>query len=422
MTTYTRLTVIGADRRADMVVPDTEPVAAMLPDILALLDHAPGPVTLVTRTGDQLDADRCLADQDVADGTPLWVTPVDQAPPPAQVADITDLVAETHDARPDAWNPTWTLITSSAVVAVLSCLAMMTLVPSAVAIFAGTLVVIACLLARMGKTRVAVLAGAAASGAAIAIGLFPVEGRPPALTWLACVGLLGAVSTLVGIIGFRDRALSAGGSIGALGALGVFALLETGATTVQAAATMAIIAILVVSIGPGLAMTVSGLSGLDDRLVTGTDTTRATARATVEAAYRSLTWTTIYACAVIALCGFTLLDGSTISGWLAIAITTVLVLRLRVLPLIRQRLALTGAATLITVDLLMTSPAHELIQVAVSVCVLVIAVAATARPSPVVTARLNRAGDFLETVAVVALVPLLLASWGVFGDLAGAFG
>ncbi len=37
--TYTRLTVIGSKRKADLVLPDDEPVGALLPQLLEVLDE-----------------------------------------------------------------------------------------------------------------------------------------------------------------------------------------------------------------------------------------------------------------------------------------------------------------------------------------------------------------------------------------------
>ncbi len=420
MTTYTRLTLIGNDRRADMVVPDGEPIAAVLPDILQLLDHAPGPIVLVTRTGDRLDTDRTLAEQDIADGTPLWVTAIDSAPPPAQVTDITDLTAHTHDTRADAWNPRWATAVAVPVVAALAFLASRELAPVAgVSVLVG-LVAAGCLLGRLGKASLAALSAAAGAGLAVQTAVMLPADDPAWLVALAAFGLVAAVVALVGVVGFGDRALGAGGAAGALLVLAVFAIVEAGASTVNAAATVAAAGLVILGIAPGIAMTASGLTGLDDRLVTGHDTPRTEAHAGVNMAYRSLTWLTLAAVIVTAVCA-TVTAGSTSWGrWLATAVAVVLVLRMRVLPLAPQRIALVAGALGVVVALLtgMDSGPATTASIVLGLCVVA---TVAARPSPVVVARLNRAADFAETLAVVALVPLLLALWGVFGDLARAF-
>ena len=59
MSRFTRLTFVGSARRAEVVVPSDEAFAAMLPQILELLDEPAGlhptAVALVRVTGDQVD-------------------------------------------------------------------------------------------------------------------------------------------------------------------------------------------------------------------------------------------------------------------------------------------------------------------------------------------------------------------------------
>lgn len=421
MTTYTRLTLIGPDRRADLVVPDAEPVAAVLPDILSLLEQPPGPVALVTRTGEQLDTDRSLTEQEVVDGTPLWVTALDQAPPPAQVADITDITAATHASRADAWSPHWALVSASSVVAVLTFLASRGLVQvAAVSVLVG-LVTVACILARLGKTSLAVLSAAAGIGLAVQVAL-TLPDDPGWLIALAGFGLIAAVVALVGVVGFGDRALGIGGTTGAVLVLAVFGIVEAGASTVNAAATAAVLGVVVLGITPGIAMTAAGLTGLDDRLVTGQDTARTEAQVSVDAAYRSLTWLTITAVVVAATCGAVTAGATPWGRPLAVAVAVVLALRMRVLPLVPQRVALAFGALGIAVALVAGLPTPGGATTATLCLIALVVAAVVARPSPVVVARLNRLADFAETFAMVVLVPLLLALWGVFGDLAGAFG
>ena len=72
MTEFTRLTVIGSARKADLVVPNDEAVAGLMPRLMDLLDEPTGsvvrPLTLVRTTGEQLDAALTIADQQVSDG------------------------------------------------------------------------------------------------------------------------------------------------------------------------------------------------------------------------------------------------------------------------------------------------------------------------------------------------------------------
>ncbi|WP_034229428.1 EsaB/YukD family protein, partial [Actinotalea ferrariae] len=108
MSRWTRLTLVGSARRADVVVPSDEGFAAMLPPLLDLLDEQPdgatGSVSLVRVTGEQVDlAQDCLA-QELRDGEVLRVVRAAQAPPPPEVADVTDATAEELAARADRWD------------------------------------------------------------------------------------------------------------------------------------------------------------------------------------------------------------------------------------------------------------------------------------------------------------------------------
>ena len=97
MSDYTRLTLRGSSTAADLVLPSDEPLAAMLPDILRLLDEpaAPArPLTLVTVLGEQLNTSLSLAEQQVHQGAIVSLVRLDEAPAPPEVADITQLAGD----------------------------------------------------------------------------------------------------------------------------------------------------------------------------------------------------------------------------------------------------------------------------------------------------------------------------------------
>ena len=105
--TYTRLTVIGSKRKADLVLPDDEPVGALLPQLLEVLDErVPGgrEIALSTLTGVRVELDETLGAQRVDHGTMLRLLPLDDAPQPPEIVDITDAVAVAAGRRGDHWN------------------------------------------------------------------------------------------------------------------------------------------------------------------------------------------------------------------------------------------------------------------------------------------------------------------------------
>ena len=108
MSPYTRLTVAGSTRRAEVVVSSDEPLGAVLPRLLDLLGETRGtvarPLTLVATDGEQLDIGRSPQQLDLPDGALVRLVRLDAAPPPPVVIDVTDAAADAHQARPDRWD------------------------------------------------------------------------------------------------------------------------------------------------------------------------------------------------------------------------------------------------------------------------------------------------------------------------------
>ena len=125
MTEFTRLTVIGSARKADLVVPNDEALAGLMPRLMDLLDEPTGtvvrPLTLVRSTGEQLDAALTIADQQVSDGELLRLIRSDDAPPPPEVADVTDVLGESLRDRAGLWSTFPRQLTGAIAVGVLSC-------------------------------------------------------------------------------------------------------------------------------------------------------------------------------------------------------------------------------------------------------------------------------------------------------------
>ena len=79
-----------------------------MPRLMDLLDEPTGsvvrPLTLVRSTGEQLDVALTIADQQVSDGELLRLVRSDDAPPPPEVADVTDVLGETLRDRSGLWS------------------------------------------------------------------------------------------------------------------------------------------------------------------------------------------------------------------------------------------------------------------------------------------------------------------------------
>ncbi len=430
MSDYTRVTIIGSERKADLVLPDDEPITALLPDVLDLLDEQQSggahPVAMTTTVGEQLDASRSLAEQRVRHGTILRLVPVDAAPPPPDVADVTDVVGDTTSARVDAWTRWWGTAAAAVLAAVLGAYAAP--VPGALeAAVAAVLVVTAVIAARVGHRAPSVVLAGGGVGVAVGPAAALADDGPGTgtvavlLTWAA----LAAVATAaVWGLGFRQRSAGLGSLTGPALVVIWFAGPALGLGPVPSTAVATVLGALLLGLLPAMAMSLSGLSGIDDRVVEGHRVPRADTRVTVHAAHRTLSAATVSTAVVTGGLSCQLVEDADLWGrLLAIAVGLVLLLRTRVFPLAPQRLALIagGAAPLVTV-LVGWSTGAEMTRAAVVLGVVAaLALVAGWAPPDHVSARLRRAAGTLELLVVLPVIPLLLASLGVFSDLLGTF-
>lgn len=109
---------------------------------------------------------------------------------------------------------------------------------------------------------------------------------------------------------------------------------------------------------------------------------------------------------------------------LAAVTTAVLAMRARAFPLVAEVVALLAAGAVLAVQLISVwlerSTATGPLAVLAALAVLPLAVLAV-QLTEHVRVRLRRAGDVLESVGVIALFPLLLGVFGVYGRLLDTF-
>jgi type VII secretion integral membrane protein EccD len=435
---FTRLTIVGRSRKAEIVVPGDETIAALIPQLMDLLEERTGsvarPLTLVRATGQQLDTALSLAEQNVSAGELLRLLRVDEAPAPPEVADVTDVVAEARDDKRGLWAARH----REGVGAV----AIGTMMGVAALLFTGGFTDTGGLLAAVfaGSLLVSVLLGRlnqrwpAAAFAAAALGLVPatafsladaatgVRGEPLAASVVFALGLGWlAIGVALGLgLGIRPalRASLVGLALSVLPVL----LHLLGLAPLEVAAIVGVAAAVICGMLPWYAMNSSGLTGIDDLVIAGKLTNRETVLATVNDAYRSLTWSTV-AVALPLLATASLLAAST-EGWaigLGAALILVTALRTRAFPLAGQAVVLWGASIAAATAVAVAHSSEVYVLVAL-VVVSVIALLVVAMHPPAHTrARLRRAGNTLEMFAVVALLPVTLGVFGVYPDLLGTF-
>ena len=436
MTDFTRLTVIGTERKAELVVPNDEAIGRLMPRLMDLLGEPTGsvarPLTLVRSTGEQLDVGLTAADQQILDGELLRIVRSDDAPPPPEVADVTDVLGESLRDRAGLWGRRSLEVAGVTAIGVLA-LAVVALVhpvgwlPLAL-VFTG-LVLAAAIVGRLGWRWGAVALTAAAAGVAVA-GLVPVAQRTDLgelVAPAAVMALVGAGWLALGVgagLGLGSRSVAWGAGLGLVLIALPFVLVRLGVGPVGATAITAGVAVVVCGVLPRIALVSSGLTGLDDHVLEGNPRPRNDVTVTVNDAYRVLGWATVAVAIPLALTA-ALLIGSA-NPWAVatgVVVTLVTALRTRAFPLAAPQLALWAAVLVALLAGLVAQPrlSDELAAVALGVVAVLVVVLVVARPPAHQRAFWRRAGNVVELLAVVALIPLLLGVFGVFADLLGAF-
>ena len=436
MTEFTRLTVIGSARKADLVVPNDEAVAGLMPRLMDLLDEPTGsvvrPLTLVRATGEQLDAALTIADQQVSDGELLRLVRSDDAPPPPEVADVTDVLGESLRDRAGLWSTFARQLTGAIAVGVLGC-ALAAQLPAGPVPLAVTVVVLSVTAAIVGRVslRWICVAGTAAGlgvAATAAWRFGSAFNLSQSLRLSAAILGLAVLGWICFGLGFgqglRSRPAWFGSLVGVPVSTLPLIMVALGWSAAQAAAVTAALSVVVCGVLPRLALAASGLTGLDDQVVEGHPRRRDEVWLTVNDAYRLLSWITFAVALPIALTATWLLASN---GLWAVGVGLVVImvsaLRTRAFPLAVQQMALWFAVLAGLLGGLLGQPRLDDLQVAAILAGLTVLVVimVLARPAAHQRAFLRRIGNAIEALSVIALIPLLLGMFGIFSDLLEAF-
>jgi type VII secretion integral membrane protein EccD len=436
---YSRVTLVGERRRVDLVLPSTEPVGSLMPDLLALLgDEAQAPPRarqLVGAAGQVLALDATLAEAEVQDGAVLRLVAQHDAPPAPVVHDVIEEVSDDRDRRPWRWGPAarrWTL-TAGVVAACLAVAWLLLRGPWSDPRTAQALAVVALTLAACGMVAAqlreppgtALVLGGGAVGLVSAWTATGAAGQPLVGRLMVAAAVAAAATVLLGLVSPLGRVGVVGGGLGLGLAAAWGAGLSAGLASDRLAAVLAVASVVLLGLLPRVALTASGLTSLDDRRTAGDEVARRDAVAAIEAAHRSLSVAVAATAASTALAGRQLLTAPT--RWtvlLAAACAVVLAGRARIYPLVAEVVALLAAAAWILLGLLSVWQDHAgtAAPLAAALALLVTTlVALVVEPVEHVRARLRRLADRLETVAVVAAVPLAIGVFGIYGRLLDTF-
>ncbi|MEV0322087.1 type VII secretion integral membrane protein EccD [Streptomyces sp. NPDC050658] len=444
-TALSRVTLVGERRRVDLVLPSQEPVGLLLPEVLRLLDDqaAGRPMLrhLVTADGSALAHDSTLESAGIADGAVLRLVRAEDAPSAPVVHDVADEAADDLDVRAWKWGPT-----ARRVVAGLATVLW--------ALVAGVLARGEFALGDVGNALVGVAVLACVAG----VVLGRLERRGLSATLLVAAGALGALGAwtsadahhwsgamrLAGVglavvlvlllLGWFSP-LGRGGLIGAAALLGCLVLWEasvvlqdgarTAAEQARVGSLLVLVSLVVLGVLPRLALMASGLSGLDDRRSGGASVSRYRVGAALAATHRGLAIATVVLAVSAAGAGMLVLREPTVwTVLLAVVTAIVLALRARAFPLVAEVVALFAAAAVVVVALVVVwlerSPAAGPLAV-LGVLALIPLVVLAVQPPEHVRVRLRRFGDVLESVGVIAMLPLVIGVFGVYGRLLGTF-
>nr|WP_269212002.1 type VII secretion integral membrane protein EccD [Zhihengliuella flava] len=436
----------GDRRRLDLLLPSTAEVGTLMPQILRLLGDTPGErvasKVLLTDTGEPLPTNTTLAEAGIVDGATLSLLNNHEAPPPAVVYDVTDAVVAEAESVRGTWQ-TRHVIIGSGVAAGAAAVLGLWLLTGHYAPQSAWWILLACgggLLAA-GASLVAASRPIAATlqvtGAALAVlGLAQWEWLPGyGFALLTAAVVVALIAALAGVARRPSAVLTTAGIAGALTALwaGAYPLAQWAtADDVDPAAAIAGIGTLgsavILGLLPSIALNASGLAKLDDARAEGAAIMRYDAVAAVHSAHAALRFGTV-ATALSAGVGLWLIPETDQPQWtlpltacLALAIT----LRARSFPLAVERYALYAAAGLgvVSLSLTLTQLAGSLAWI-VAVGLLAAALGAglglVVRLADHVQARLRQIAGRIESLAIVASIPLIVGYCGVFSLLLSSF-
>lgn len=428
-----RVTLAGARRRIDLVLPADEPLGLLLPEIVAMIGHRPMDDSrgyqISTLDGTVLDPAGSLRQAAVPDGAMLRVDPISEAPPAAIVHDVADEVGDDLARRYGRWGVAARAWTATAVCLLAATMAAVLAAPRlgpALVYTIGGVIALAGLLVGLVAKR-AVGMAVLLSGAAMAMSMVPGLTSGQTLRWALWAVGVGCVALAVGAVtGNRRAGVLGGGTVLTLVAgWGVPLALDIPAERV--AAVLAIVSVGMLGLLPRVAMIASGLTRLDDRRSNDELVSRVTVEAAVDSAHRGLAVAALASAASAALGGLVL--ASAAGPWalvLAALVASALLLRMRAFPLAVEVVGLVAAALVIVGGLLLRWVRETpgawwgSALMALAFCAVALVILAY-RPPPHALARARQYADRAEALTVMALVPVAVGVFGLYSRLLNTF-
>lgn len=444
---YTRVTLMGRHRHIDLLLPSTAPVGSLMPQILDLLGDRPderiGTKVLLAADGRSLAADESLAGAGVLDGTSLTLANHYDAPPPAVAYDISDTVLEESAKPAGRWNHAQ-LVAASGIFAVLALWLGLELVFGSLAddrrwwaypVIGGVLLALGSSIASVSRP-VATTALAGGWGTVL-LGLLHTDAGTGPRLLIAAAATTVFIATLATVSARPRSLLLAAAVTGALSAIwsGAVPFAAWAASTPETGSLAAvgglgaIASVLVMGLLPSMALSVSGLATLDDQRANGAVIWRRDALGALHSAHAGLTLSTV-AAALSAATGMWLLATDTAAPkWslpLLLALVLATLLRSSAFPMAIERHSLHLACAVGTTGgvlaLARLNPdLRLLVGAGVLVLALLIGLGLAVRLPAHTGARIRQIAERVETVAVLATVPLIAGYFGVYSQMLATF-
>jgi type VII secretion integral membrane protein EccD len=430
---FTRVTVVGPTRRADVSVPDDLPVALVIEQLRPLLDADAGDRWVLTHpaAGD-LDPETALGERGVLDGELLYLRRHGDGYLPPYAEDAAEEAAGA-DSRPG----TWTEGATRVVLAAAAALWLGAAGPLLVWRFgpAAATPVLVLVVALLAGAAAAGLAGHDLVGAALALALLPAvasaamaltAGSSAAVTAAAAAGAVAAAAAAAGLLGARRQ--HGPGSAALMGTVTVAlavqlwgGLVVAGLAADRAGAVVALALVAVQSSLPRVATELAGLGRLADAVADGgavrADRVRLVADQARELLAALLAGTGV---AVALVIGRLAADGGVTATVLAVLLAAALLLRARrysstvhVLPLV-----LAALAGLLAVAAAQGRAAGATASTALLVLLAAgggLAALAVARPTTPARARIRVAMERAETAVLLGCGLTVLATFDAYG-------
>ncbi|MGL5930901.1 MAG: EsaB/YukD family protein [Dermatophilaceae bacterium] len=429
---FLRATVLTDARGVDVVLPTDEPVAALLPVLLELLG-LPDDGTLrhvTTVDGRVLPPAARLGDTGLRDGVQLRVVAAFEAPSDPVVYDLVDAVEEERPRGEwDEHNRSWGLAAVSAGL-VLASGSLAAGAPDvegpAVLTGVGLLALAASLAATLRQARAVAWVVFAAGWAALAAAVALAAADGWQAWWAVAVPVL--LASFAWCAGMPRAAASGVAAWAVLAASAGLTWIATGRAALTAA-VVAVVATAVLGLLPRLALATTGAFALDAALGRGQELRRRTVGRAVAAAHVSV----LGAVVVTAVAGGVALYLTAVTdppdAWsvgIALSGSAAWAVRTRHFPLVGERLLVAGAALAGLAGLARLAgsewPTAGAWLVAGMLFVAALPLVAMVRPpSPLVAANARRWAARVETLAVLAGIPLLVGAFGVYTDLLDSF-